>query len=328
MPFRTLGIALISLLLLSPLACKRTSDPAAATSKPAPSPALPAQEEGFNPDAATFEGPGKMLLPRIGKWALTADLRYFDADNLYDLINGGAEVFVAYGFTRIATADYRMPGDPRTVTAEVYHMGSPLGAFGRLSRYLENMADPSGAGDRLPEALRPFGIMGDGDLLVWKDAYLVHLTLLDEAADATPESIAEAGDALLPPMAETILNRIPGEAALPAAVQQLPQDHMLGRSAVWHPQHINDIKALRDGFTARYQGEDEHTWQLFVTSEAPDEAAARAMASALSASDMTEHDILAIAAKGTRVLGVLKDQDPAPPKSLVQAQLKALSAAF
>ena len=170
----------------------------------------------FDASGVTWKGPGLLLTNAWGKWALAGEPRYFNAEHLYDLINGGSDVFVNYGFREIVTADYRHPEKPGvTLNAEVYDMGSLLGAFGRFSLYLDNMADPSRAGDDLPEGMQEFGILGDGDLLAWKDRYLVHLTLLDENPGASVEQIRQNADEALPAIAAQIFENVKAPAMRP-----------------------------------------------------------------------------------------------------------------
>ena len=110
------------------------------------------------PEQMTFEGPGALLGRQVGDWRISSAPRYFGPDNLYDLINGGAEIYVEFGLTKMVTVDYKAPDrKTQTVTVEVYDMGTPNGAFGRVARFLDGLVDPSGAGDGLPADLAELG---------------------------------------------------------------------------------------------------------------------------------------------------------------------------
>jgi hypothetical protein len=279
------------------------------------------------PPAMVFEGPGEKLVRAIGGWRIAAAPRYFGPDNLYDLINGGAEIYMQFGLVKMVTADYRDAAKPGvSVTAEVYDMGSPRGAFGRAARFLEGRRDPSGAGAGLPAAFAERGMLGDGDLVVWQDRYLVHLTLLDESPQATPEAVAAAGAEQLPRIAEALLAGIGGETAPPAALALLPAENRVRRSETWQPERLLDVEGLGSGYTVRY-ADGENAWLAFATDELASVEAAEAAWKAVR-SALAEGRRVAINAAGRRVVGVVQDGDAPLDDALVEKLAAALEGAF
>ena len=294
----------------------------------APDPAGPGEAATPAEEKMVFEGPGKRLPREAGAWRLASAPRYFGPDNLYDLINGGAEIYVQLGLEKMVTADYRSPKlDGVTVTAEIYDMGSPRGAFGRTARFLESLVDPSDAGEGLPEAWADRGILGDGDLKLWKDRYLVHLTWLDESADATPESIGAASRAHLPKIAEAIRAKIEDDAPAPPAVERFPEDGRIARSEAWTPDDVLGIEGLGPGFTARYEvGEARLT--AFATEELADEQAAAAAWKAVKSDEARDRRI-AVQVAGKRVVGLVASGDAASGEARIAGEaLEARAAAL
>ena len=67
----------------------------------------------------------------MDSWEPYDELMRYGADNLYDFINGGAEVYVEYGFAQVITQEY-VKGDD-SIIFTIYEMGSPEAAFGIFS---------------------------------------------------------------------------------------------------------------------------------------------------------------------------------------------------
>ena len=235
-----------------------------------------AKEEPAKEPEMVFEGPGELLPRDISGWAISSPPRYFGPENLYDLINGGAEIYVEFGLEKMVTAEYRKDGvDGLSVTAEVYDMGGVLGAFGRTARFLEGQKDPSKAGVGLPEGMASRGILGDGDLVVWKDGVLVHLTLMDERPDATADSIGEMGRKVLPMVAGSILSRVEDAPSAPEVFGLFPEEKRMARTEAWHPTDLMGISGLGKGFSVRYTDGDV-SWTAFATVEMDEKAVSAA----------------------------------------------------
>jgi len=69
-------------------------------------------------------------------WERVGKPIYYTRENLFDYINGECELYFAYGFVKLVTAEYRFQGDEeRAVVIDLYDMGAPLNAFGVYSNY-------------------------------------------------------------------------------------------------------------------------------------------------------------------------------------------------
>jgi hypothetical protein len=256
-----------------------------------------------------FEGPGALLSREVDGWKISSAPRYFGPDNLFDLINGGAEIYVEFGLVRMVTADYRTPSSKtQTVTVEVYDMGTPNGAFGRTARFLEGLADPSESGKGLPAELVDLGILGEGDLVFWKGKYLGHMTLLEEDPAADIAAIAEAGKQILPRFAAFLASRIQGPAAIPEVFARFPAEGRIGRSEAWFPGDVLGIEGLGAGYAMRYKS-GEHAWTAFATEEFADAKAAESAWKSVK-SAVAEGRRVALKVAGERVVGLVQDSEP------------------
>jgi len=73
------------------------------------------------------------LFPEMKGWKRLDSTRVYNAANLYDYIDGAADVFLSYEFQELRVADYESAGGG-LVTVEIYRHKSPVDAFGIYSR--------------------------------------------------------------------------------------------------------------------------------------------------------------------------------------------------
>jgi len=117
------------------------------------------------------------LLPRAGDiagWAPDGPPQAAQGQELFALINGGAELFLQAGFERAATQAYRGDGD-RRVELEIYRMLTPQAAAAVFGKKVV------GGEPRIP--LGAGGSRGEYYVIFWQDRFLVTVT----GSDATQE---------------------------------------------------------------------------------------------------------------------------------------------
>jgi hypothetical protein len=73
------------------------------------------------------------LFPEIAGWNVEVANRVYDANNLWDLIDGAADLFLEYSFIDLHYARYKNT-EGIEVKAELYKHGSELDAFGMYSQ--------------------------------------------------------------------------------------------------------------------------------------------------------------------------------------------------
>jgi beta-glucosidase len=72
------------------------------------------------------------LIPVIPGWSLHQEEQVYDSNNLWDIIDGAADLYLEYNFTDLHTARYSAPDIE--IKAEIYKHASPLDAFGIYSQ--------------------------------------------------------------------------------------------------------------------------------------------------------------------------------------------------
>jgi hypothetical protein len=217
-----------------------------------------------------FRGPGQLLTGGIDGFDLSANPRYFNGENLYELINGGADIYAAYGLREMVTADYRSRSAKRIeVSIEIYDLGRVEGAFGRMARFLSGRRDPTGAGVGLPPGLVEHGLFGGSDAIFCKGPYLVHLVLVDASPHATAESMTQVGQAVLPPIAAALAGRMGDSRSRPALLGRFPETGRIRRGEAWEPRDPAGVSGVGAGYSVRYRA-GQRDWVLLVTDPLPD----------------------------------------------------------
>jgi hypothetical protein len=216
-------------------------------------------------------GGGGGGFPALDGWEQSGEIRVFDADNLWEYINGAAELFVAYDVQTCETADLSS-GDV-VVALDLYEMGTPLNAFGILSR--------ERAGDRVT-------VSGATDAMVSAPylALLVKGSIYAKVNVLEGELTAENGRAML----EALASELPGEAVLPAEFDLLPVEGKVAGTEGFQREGYLGLTELADCIHAEYAGDGDGTWEGFAML-AHDRLSAETAWNALAAEwDTVDHD--------------------------------------
>jgi len=126
------------------------------------------------------------LLPHdseLGGWQPEAPPDQVEGEDLFSLINGGAEIFLKAGFSRAVSQAYIQAGQ-QPIQLEIYEMVSPEAAravFGQKAK-----------GDGQAVTLGVRGVDGGYYLIFWQDRFLVTVTGPDASPDTRVAIIAFA----------------------------------------------------------------------------------------------------------------------------------------
>jgi hypothetical protein len=181
----------------------------------------------------------------IDGWLPQGEPATYDADGLWELINGAADTFLAYGFEEVTVQRYSQQGV--TASIAVYDMGTPLDAFGiyRTEAPSDEPALQIGA-----EAV----VSPPYQSLLLKDRYYVKVEAYEGEIDrATGETLLSAISAALP-----------GDAGLPAEFAALPAAGMVPGSARYTRESLFGLSELEDCVHAGYIDESGGEYQAFA----------------------------------------------------------------
>lgn len=205
-------------------------------------------------------------------WVPIGEMQEFDDTNLYDLVDGQADAFFAYGFESVYVRTYES-GKGEQLRVELWRLDSPSNAYGLYTTLR--------GGE--PVAI---GIDGDTDpgrrVDFWQDRALVRVF-----------TVAPQDPATLERFAETISEALPAGGQRPPLIGLLPEEGLVPDSEVFFHQEISmqgylwlggqnllSLGTETDAVLARYELEEASAWLLLV--EYVEDADASAALAALS----------------------------------------------
>jgi hypothetical protein len=202
----------------------------------------------------------------VSGWVPSGDVEIFDRENIFDLVDGQAEAFFAYGFEQVTVRRYENV-EGAVLHIEVWQLATPADAYGLFT------ASTTG---------EPADIGNDGDadpgrrLAFWQDRYTVHVRARQELPDADLWAFAQPVSAALPEGGER-----------PALVGRLPPDGLVERSGIFFHEEISIQDRLwlggenvlglglnTDGVLARYEASGAVAQLLLVQYPNTDAASA------------------------------------------------------
>lgn len=204
------------------------------------------------------------LAADLGNWTVKDLPQAFERDDLFLYIDGGAEIYHEYGFTRVLVQDY-WRGE-HSISLEIFEMMDPAAAFGiyAFKRGPDGEAVDIGDGASLEGYYLNF----------WKGRFLVTLTGMD-ASEETVRGILRA--------ARSVASRIEDTADEPALTRALPPGGLVHSSVKYirgllglhniYRFFPGNVFAFRDGVQGNY--DDGHS--LFVLAYGSPEAASAAL---------------------------------------------------
>ncbi len=190
-----------------------------------------------------------------GGWQWDFEPEIFTPENLYEYINGEAEVYIDYEFIEMVTASHARQEDPMaSVTFDIYDMGTPLNAFGIYSNYRRPVLEFGAIGEE--------AIVSDLNIRFWKGTFFVQVN-----AGSMDETVRES----LPKYAGKIADSI-GRAELPAAVFILPEEGQVPHTLRYMARGLLGQEAFSRSYEAKYMLPSGECSAFLVPKDSPDEA--------------------------------------------------------
>jgi hypothetical protein len=149
-----------------------------------------------------------LRLPQeVRGWKTDGPDKVFTRQTIFDYMDGGGEIYLAYDFRRLLAREYSRPGAPRIV-AEVYQMASSADAYGIFTHDTDGQL--LGIGQ--------MALYSAGLLRFWKGRFFVRL----QAEDETPEV-----KTALMTMGNRIASEIIRKGPTPALLNALPSEELV-----------------------------------------------------------------------------------------------------
>jgi len=170
-------------------------------------------------------------------WALIDGPHLYTKKNLFEHVDGQAELFFKYGFQKSAFAIYQNKKNHEDqIELDIYDMGNVLQAFGIFSRF-RNEYRPAGIG------LDSY--LDDRSALFYKGKYFVMLYA------------TESNSPTLKQWATKIASRIVDSSLAPKEIGYFPQNGLKPGSIQYFPEGLLGHQFLKRGFKGTYLEKNE-----------------------------------------------------------------------
>jgi len=159
------------------------------------------------------------ILPgTIDGWTKAASPDLYTPKTLSNYIDGGAELFLSYGFKGALSLKYADASE-NEIGIDVFDMGSGPDAFGVFAHSRETVDDRVGQGCEYASGLLTF----------WKDRYYVSILAYPETAQKRD---------LVFKLGRTIAGAIENDGPLPAIISLLPAENLLPETVHYFHHYI------------------------------------------------------------------------------------------
>jgi len=119
--------------------------------------------------------PKSSLPTEAAGWKWDGKEARYNSRNLFDYIDGAAELYLSYGFQSLAVRRFEKPGQP-AIIVELYELASSEDAYGVFS--FERQDEPAGIGQGSE--------YGGGLLRIWKGKYFISVNAEEEGPEVGP----------------------------------------------------------------------------------------------------------------------------------------------
>jgi len=217
----------------------------------------------FRPCAAPAADPlVNVLAPFSAEWALKEKPVLYDRDNLFDHINGEAEIYFPYGFELLASGTYASRKNPELwIVADIYRMGSALDAFGIYSNYRRPDSEFVKTGAE--------GFVSPSQMLFYQDRYFVRIQVTGDS-EVDKKTLLDCGKA--------ISGRLPAVSKMPPELEIFSVPEIVPKSERYIAKSLLGYDFFRRGLIADAKG-GGGKFQVFVITEDSPGAASRAFES-------------------------------------------------
>jgi hypothetical protein len=154
----------------------------------------------------------------IDGWTKLSDDRIFNQENLYDYIDGSAELYLSFGFSKVFNRIYSNTAG-QEILVDIFYMNSSQDAFGVFSFTVGEIGIDYGQQSQI----------APGAIVFWKDKYYVSIF---------SNPVTEESTTLMGKLAQLIDDSITEEGKLPEILAYLPQKNLDKQSIRYFRHHV------------------------------------------------------------------------------------------
>jgi len=181
-----------------------------------------------------------------GGFKLKEPVKFYDAGNLYEYIDGQAVFYISYRFRKLEHGYYERGNG--TFYVDVYELGGKLSAFGAYRQQREEDAEMLAAGCE--------GAITDYLAVFYKDRYYVEIIPMESVGDIVESMKLLAGH---------VAGLIPGDTELPPELELFPKEGLSAGSERYVDENLISYSFMGRGLVARYRlPGNENEIRLFI----------------------------------------------------------------
>jgi len=194
--------------------------------------------------------------PEIAGWKQTGEVETFNPKNLYEYINGAADLYLTYDFVELKVAEYQNE-KKASVTVDVYRHETPLHAFGVYSQ------------ERISGAkFLDIGVQGyyeTGFLNFLTGPYYVKIS----ASNTGPED-----EEVLVAFAKKVAENLGLKGSFPSILSFFPAEGKKRNSEMFISKNLLGYAFFQSGYTADYELQGKNFKLFIIERENKDECKA------------------------------------------------------
>lgn len=168
--------------------------------------------------AQTISDPAIALPDSINGWKKLGEDRTFNDQNLYDYIDGAAELYISFGFTKVFNRIYSA-GEGKEIIVDVFYMNAPQDAFGAFSFSVGKIGNDFGTQSQTAH----------GAIVFWKNNFVVSIVENPASEEAKKTSLT---------LAKFIDESIPDKGSFPEVLKYLPAENLDAQSIRYFRHYV------------------------------------------------------------------------------------------
>lgn len=207
--------------------------------------------------AQSESDPIKLLPKEINGWKAEQEDKTFNEETLYDYIDGGAELFISFGFSKVVNRIYSQKDQP-DIIVDIFCMNSSRDAYGVFSHSVGEIGEEYGRQSQVTE----------GTVLFWGGNYYVSIfaypqtneskTTVEKIAKIIDDSISDKGSY------PSLLNFIPGEGLISESIRYFRHYVWLNSHGFISNENILNISQSTECVLAQYSKDENKAVLLLI----------------------------------------------------------------
>ena len=195
------------------------------------------------------------FFPTLEGWTPKGEVELYTPDNLYEYIDGAADIFLAFDFQKLAALTYEN-NNKQTFTVDIYRHSNDINGFGIYSQEKPRQGSFLAIGTQ--------GYYESGILNFLKGSYYVKMSGFD---------LGETDEKVLTAAAQKVAAALDGPVQFPAVVDCFPVNAKIPNSEAYTNRNFLGHSFLHSAFTAEYDANGQK-FQVFIIQTAEPQGAA------------------------------------------------------